>query len=250
MLYRAEMRSKKIMSFWQVLLKQNSITAVNFAGFLHSEKPMCFNIFLSSLFNASSAPSNVHWTIQMNVLDIWKSDQTKGARQSWSCSMEYSSFIYTVFTEHRLWIMRYISLAYRRRWLWRPKAPQSRRSVMSVLSCWFSVSVCFFLNRLTRPGSFISVTLYTKAVCYSVNRLLDAKGCRLFTLKLICIYSTSNLKIGTFLSIYFWNYFDPVYTAAEMAQTCFTFKNRMVLQCPDSEITPRQVVTLPTKTLH
>ena len=30
----------------------------------------------------------------MNVSDTRKLDQTKGAHQNWSCSMEYSSFVY------------------------------------------------------------------------------------------------------------------------------------------------------------
>ena len=64
--------------------------------------------------NTSSTPS-----VRMNVSDTRKLDQTKGARQSWSCSMEYSSFVYVY--ECHLWIMRYMSLAYHRHWLRRPK---------------------------------------------------------------------------------------------------------------------------------
>ena len=73
-------------------------------------KTTCLNMFLNSLFNTSSTLS-----VRMNVSDTWKLDQTKGARQSWSCSMEYSSFVYVY--EHHLWIMRYMSLADCRRWL-------------------------------------------------------------------------------------------------------------------------------------
>ena len=36
----------------------------------------------------------VHWIIRMNISDTCKSDWTKGAHQSFFCSMEYSSFIY------------------------------------------------------------------------------------------------------------------------------------------------------------
>ena len=39
--------------------------------------------------------------VRMNVSDTRKLDQTKGARQSWSCSMEYSSFVY-VYERHLL----------------------------------------------------------------------------------------------------------------------------------------------------
>ena len=53
-------------------------------------------MFLNSLFNTSSTPS-----VWMNVSDTRKLDQMKGACQSWSCSMEYSSFVY----ERHLWIM-------------------------------------------------------------------------------------------------------------------------------------------------
>ena len=93
-------------------------------------KTTCLNMFLNSLFNTSSTPS-----VRMNVSDTRKLDQTKGARQSWSCSMEYSSFVYVY--ERHLWIMWYMSLAYRRRWLRRP------------VSVFESV---FFRNRLTRNG--------------------------------------------------------------------------------------------------
>ena len=58
--------------------------------------------------------------IQIDVSDTRKLEQAKVARQSWSCSMEYSSFVYVY--QRRLWIMRYISLAYRRCWLQQPEA--------------------------------------------------------------------------------------------------------------------------------
>ena len=61
----------------------------------------------------------------MNVSDTWKLYQTKGACQSWSCSMEYSSFVYVY--ECHLWIMRYMSLAYRRHWLRRPEGHLKRK---------------------------------------------------------------------------------------------------------------------------
>ena len=70
----------------------------------------------------------LHQIVRMNVSDTRKLDQTKGARQSWSCSMEYSSFVYVY--EHHLWIMRYMSLANRRRWLRRPPEVEDRL-------CWF-----------------------------------------------------------------------------------------------------------------
>ena len=37
--------------------------------------------------------------IRMNVSDTCKLDETEGAYQSWSCSMEYSSFVY-VYERH------------------------------------------------------------------------------------------------------------------------------------------------------
>ena len=85
-------------------------------------KTTCLNMFLNSLFNTSSAPSG-----RMNVSDTRKLDQTKGARQSWSCSMEYSSFVYV--NERHLWIMLYtcISLVYRRLWLRRPEGRPKRK---------------------------------------------------------------------------------------------------------------------------
>ena len=61
----------------------------------------------------------IHQTIQIDVSGTRKLEQAKVARQSWSCSMEYSSFVYVY--ERHLWIMRYI-LAYRRCWLQRPEA--------------------------------------------------------------------------------------------------------------------------------
>ena len=73
---------------------------IDFAGFLHGEKPeknyVCLNIHI--LFNTSSAPSDQSLGDSDECIncdsDIRKSYQTKGDRQSWSCSMEYSFFVY------------------------------------------------------------------------------------------------------------------------------------------------------------
>ena len=64
-----------------------------------------------------------------------------------------------LYLEYQLWIMQYmyISLAYCWLWLRRPKAARSRRSVMSVFLCRFSVSVLF--SKLPHPAS----TYYSKS---------------------------------------------------------------------------------------
>ena len=87
---------------------------------------ICLNIFLNSQFNASIVLRQiVRRIIRMNVSDTRKLDQTNGACQSWSCSMEYFPFFYVY--ERHLWIMRSMSLAYRRRWLRWPKAKDRLR---------------------------------------------------------------------------------------------------------------------------
>ena len=52
----------------------------------------------------------------MNVLDTRKLDQTKGACQSLSCSMEYSSFVYIYRKPSFNNAVSLLSLAYRRCW--------------------------------------------------------------------------------------------------------------------------------------
>ena len=94
--------------------KNRVCLGIGFAGFLHGERPenriktektksliqntcMCYglNTLLNSLFNASRAPSDC----SDECIGTLKLDQTKGARQSWSCSMEYSAIVY-VYKHH------------------------------------------------------------------------------------------------------------------------------------------------------
>ena len=82
-------------------------------------------------------------------------------RQSWSCSVEYSPVIYVY--ERHLRIMRYLTLAYRRRWLRRLEGrPKRKIGYVAFLGYFVSVfgSVFFFGNRQKRSKRYTSLSEY------------------------------------------------------------------------------------------
>ena len=105
---------------------------IGFTGFLHGEKPenrkktknwfrICLNIFLNSLFNVSSAPSD--------RLDecIGYSEVGSNQRSTPELVLFHGIFSLRLCLRVPLWITRYMSLAYRRRWLRWPEGRPKRK---------------------------------------------------------------------------------------------------------------------------